>query len=233
MAAGAHDHLSVRAYGASPGSHDHDHFQVLVGLEGVLELEVEGRGQRLAAGQGCVIAPGDRHDFEGRGATRCLVLDSHNPDWARTNPTPAPGVSALARYLAEAVTTPLPHARGLGAALLLEAWSPPGTRSSLPVARGRRAIDWAALSAWLAHRLDAPLSVADLAQQVHLSPSQFGARCLAEQGLSPMQWLRRQRLAQARAWRAEGLSVADTARRTGYRSPSALTAALRRMALGR
>jgi len=47
---GAHDHLSVRDYGASHGSHDHDHFQILVGLEGVLELEVAGRGQRIAAG---------------------------------------------------------------------------------------------------------------------------------------------------------------------------------------
>lgn len=233
MDRGAHDHLSVRAYGASPGSHEHDHFQVLVGLEGVLELEVEGRGRRLAQGQGCVIAPGDRHDFEGRGATRCLVLDSHNPDWARATPTPAPGVSALARYLAEAIATPLPRARRLGADLLLEAWSRPDARTTAPAPRVRRTIDWTALSAWLAHRLDAPLSVADLAQQVHLSPSQFTARCQAEQGHSPMQWLRRQRLAQARAWRADGLSVADAARRAGYRSPSALTAALRRATSGR
>ena len=41
-----------------------------------------------------------------------------------------------------------------------------------------------------------------------------------------------QRLAQARIWRAAGMGVADTARRAGYRSPSALTAALRREALG-
>lgn len=233
MAAGAHDHLSVRAYGASPGSHDHDHFQILVGLEGVLELDVEGRGNRLAPGQGCVIVPGDRHDFEGRGTTRCLVLDSHNPDWARATPLPAPGVSALARYLAQALAAPLPRARGLGAELLLEAWSQPGAGAGAGATRVRRAIDWTALSAWLAHRLDAPLGVADLARQVHLSPSQFSARCQAEQGHSPMQWLRRQRLAQARTWRAEGLSVADAARRAGYRSPSALTAALRRVPPGR
>ena len=42
--------LSVRQYGASPGSHSHDHFQVLVGLEGALELEVAGRGWRIDAG---------------------------------------------------------------------------------------------------------------------------------------------------------------------------------------
>ena len=44
-----------------------------------------------------------------------------------------------------------------------------------------------------------------------------------------MQWLRQQRLAHARQQRGLGLSVAEVARRTGYRSPSALTAALRRL----
>ena len=101
---GAHGHLSVRDYGASHGSHDHEHFQILVGLEGVLELEVAGRGQRIAAGGGCVVPPGEHHDFEGRGATRCLVLDSHDPAWARAVAAAPPGVHVLARYLAAAIT---------------------------------------------------------------------------------------------------------------------------------
>jgi AraC-like DNA-binding protein len=72
------------------------------------------------------------------------------------------------------------------------------------------------------------LSVSDLADQVHLSAAQFAARCRAELGMSTQQWLRGLRLEEAREWRRQGLSVAETARRTGYRSPSALTAALRR-----
>ncbi len=225
----AHDHLSVRDYGASHGSHHHEHFQILVGLEGVLELEVAGRGQRIAAGDGCVVPPGERHDFEGRGATRCLVLDSHDPAWERASAAPPPpGVQPLARYLAEAVSAGLPRARRLGAGLLLEAWLPQDPWAGTRPAPHRRPIDWTGLSQWLQRQWQRPLTVADLAGQVHLSPSQFTARCQSEQGDSPMQWLRRQRLAQARAWRAGGLSVADTARRTGYRSPSALTAALRR-----
>lgn len=224
----AHDLLSVRDYGASHGSHDHDHFQILVGLEGVLELEVAGRGQRIAAGDGCVVPPGERHDFEGRGTTRCLVLDSHDPAWARAIAAPPAGVQPLARYLAAALSSGLPRARRHGADLLLEAWLQPGPATARPVERHRRPIDWAALHQWLQTRWQTPLGVADLASQVHLSPSQFTARCQAEQGESPMQWLRHQRLAQARSWRANGLSVADTARRVGYRSPSALTAALRR-----
>lgn len=225
----AHDQLSVRDYGASHGSHDHDHFQILVGLEGVLELEVAGRGQRIAAGDGCVVPPGEHHDFEGQDATRCLVLDSHDPAWVRAVVAPPPGVQPLARYLAAAVSAGLPRARQFGATLLLETWLQHNSAvATPPLERHCRPIDWAALIVWLQPRWQTPLTVADLAAQVHLSPSQFTARCQAEQGDSPMQWLRRQRLAQARAWRAGGLSVADTARRIGYRSPSALTAALRR-----
>ena len=39
--------LSLRHYGASPGSHSHDHFQILLGLSGALDLEVAGRGVRV------------------------------------------------------------------------------------------------------------------------------------------------------------------------------------------
>lgn len=223
-----HDKLNVREYGASHGSHDHNHFQILVGLEGVLELEIDGRGQRIAAGDGCVVPPGERHDFEGRGATRCLVLDSNNPAWAQAGVAPLPTVLPLARYLAEALSMDLPRARNLGADLLLEAWLPHTPLAHERQDHPRRPIDWLALRQWLSAHWQSPLTVADLAQQVHLSASQFTARCQAEQGDSPMQWLRRQRLAQARVWRAHGLSVGETARRAGYRSPSALTAALRR-----
>ena len=65
---------------------------------------------------------------------------------------------------------------------------------------------------------------------MHLSPGQFAERCRRELGLSPMQWLRAQRLGEAQALRDRGLGVAEAARRTGYRSPSALTAAMRRSA---
>jgi AraC-like DNA-binding protein len=220
--------LSVRHYGASRGSHAHEHFQVLVGLDGVLELEVEGRGQRVGEGQGMVLAPGDRHDFEAtaRGGSRCLVMDTSDAAWAaRAGHMPADGrVGALARYLALSLERETSSALALlqGPALLREAWGP-GERVA-----GGRPIDWAALAVWLRTHWHLPLTVADLAEQVHLSPSQFSERCRRENGLSPMQWLRGQRLAQARALRLGGTGAAEAARRTGYRSPSALTAAMRR-----
>ena len=220
----ARDILGVRNYGASHGSHDHTHFQILIGLEGVLELEVAGRGQRIAAGDGCVVPPGERHDFEARSGARCLVLDSHTRDWGRVGTAPPPATLALAHYLAQACTEQLPRAQQLGPALMLEAWSCP---PALPLARPRRPIDWDALAHW-ALAGGPRTTVAELAMRVHLSAAQLAARCRDERGQSTQQWLRGLRLEQAREWRAQGLSVAEVARRSGYRSPSALTAAQRR-----
>lgn len=221
--------LSLRSYSASRGSHAHDHFQVLVGLGGVLELEVEGRGRRVAPGDGCVVAPGDRHDFEAAGGSRCLVLDTRQAAWAACQglAPAAPQALMLANYLAQCLARADAHALALhhGPQLLLEAWAPRQTALQRP----RRRIDWPALVAWAEAHWQAPIGVADLAAVACLSPSQFAQRCREEQQMSPMQWLRAQRLVQARALRDGGMAVAETARRTGYRSPSALTAAMRRL----
>jgi AraC-like DNA-binding protein len=227
----AHDQLSLREYGPSHGSHSHDHFQVLVGLEGLLELEIEGRGRRIGAGDAYAVAPGERHDFQAAGHSRCLVLDSANPLWLRGAPQPArpQQVGALAAYLAGALAQQQPLASLYGPALLLEAWAPPVAGPLRP----RRRIDWQALAVWVQARLQQPPSVAALAARVCLSPSQFALRCHEAQGMSPLDWLRLQRLARARQLRDSGMAVAEVARRTGYRSPSALTAALRRAGLNR
>lgn len=224
---GAGDQLALRRYGPSPGSHSHDHFQVLVGLDGVLELEVEGRGRRVGPGAGVLVTPGDRHDFESAAGSRCLVLDTRTDLWSLCADAPRQPaqVGSLARYLAQALLQQQPLATLHGPALLLEAWGPSSARDG-----ARRRIDWPALQAWAQGRLHQPLSVADLAARVHLGPSQFALRCHEAHGQSVMQWLRAQRLARAQQLRALGLPVAEVARRTGYRSPSALTAALRRHA---
>lgn len=225
--------LSLRSYGASHGSHTHDHFQILLGLDGVLELEIEGRGRRLGTGQGCVIVAGERHDFEARLGSRCLVLDTRQTGWADCANEPARPAQALllANYLGTALGEPGSLVRELGPALLLDAWraAPDPTIQAVQAgARPLRAIAWDSLALWAGARLHQALTVADLAAQVFLSPAQFALRCRRETGLSVMQWLRRQRLARAAELRSSGLGVAETALRCGYQSPSALTAALRR-----
>lgn len=231
MAALTSPALSLRRYGASPGSHAHDHFQVLWGWQGTLELEIEGRGARMLAGRVAVIPPGDRHDFWSQAGSACFVIDTCDS---------SPALAALAgrvvdsglstqhllRFLASRVdmTGPLQdHA----SALLLA--SLPAMPACGPVRRGR-SIDWPALDRWVDAHMHRPLSLAALSGQVHLSASQFAARCQAELGLSPMAYVRERRLAAALRLRAAGWQVQAVARHCGYRSPSALTAALRRRA---
>lgn len=224
------DSLSLRRYGPSPGSHAHDHFQVLWGWHGALELEVDGRGARIVAGRAAVIPPGARHDFRAAGgpgdpAVRCFVLDTCDPSLeplAGRFVDTAPALPRLLEFLdAQPAHSPL-----LAAAtpLLLGA-----LRADIPAVpeRGRR-IDWPALEAFVDAHLHQPLPVAALAQRAHLSVSQFAARCVERFGLTPQAWVRERRLAAARRLRATGTPVALTAQRCGYRSPSALTAALRR-----
>ncbi|MES2976761.1 MAG: AraC family transcriptional regulator [Pseudomonadota bacterium] len=218
--------LSIRQYGASHGSHSHGHFQVLFGLAGRLELEVEGRACRITAGDGRVIAPGDRHDFEAPQSSLCLVIDS---DAAALAPHAGravrlgPRQRQLATYLADAWTRGVPAAGEHGALLLLSELD--GLVHPAPA--GRR-LDWERLARWVDARLQSPLTVAMLASQVHLSPSQFAARCRREQGVPPMAWIRERRIDRARQALAQGLPVSQTAILSGYRSPSALTAAMRR-----
>ena len=137
------DQLSLRRYGASPGSHSHGHFQILLGLSGTLELEVEGCGVRVASGSGCVIAPGHRHDFESLHGSLCLVLDSVHPDWAqcagrRDTVAPPAQTLALAHYLASALQSGRPLAQAQGPALLREAWLAGSLAPTLPPPAARR-----------------------------------------------------------------------------------------------
>jgi AraC-like DNA-binding protein/mannose-6-phosphate isomerase-like protein (cupin superfamily) len=221
--------ITLRHYGSSRGSHAHAHFQVLLGLEGELELEIEGRGRRIMAGDGCLIAAGERHDFESASGSRCLVLDTCEPCWSHCAESPShpEEALALARYLAHTLRQAGSLATTLGPSLLLEAWS----CGAVQIRRSGRVIDWRALTAWVEQHLHEPVSVPQLAAQVCLSPTQFAARCRAETGFSVMQWLRGHRLIRAAALRAQGVKLEQVAIQCGYGSPSALSAALRQRRL--
>lgn len=222
------DTLSVRQYGSAPGSHSHPHFQILIGLTGTLELDLAGHAAQLRPGTALVLSPHTRHDFESRDGNQCLVLDTHKSVWAHqpVQPVNAEAVRLLSTYLACSVTQGLPGIPTWASHLLLASWAP-----QVHVGRAQRPIDWTRLTQWVNQRLAHPLTATDLAAQVHLSESQLRARCLQTQGCSPMAWVRGQRLAHAQVLRAGGASVAEAARRSGYRSPSALTAALRAQTL--
>jgi AraC-like DNA-binding protein len=215
--------LSVRTYGQAPGGHTHDHFQVIWPLHGCLELEIEGKGIALQVGDGLIVRPGDRHDFESHEGSRCLVLDSSQAVWNHrtVRPSFAKSASQMAAFLAVALEENLPLAIESGEQLLAQSWG-----TSPTVGKARRTVNWKNLTSWINARLDQKLRATDLAELAHLSESQFRARCLEEVGLTPMQWIRQLRLTKSQLLRDAGISVAVISARVGYETPSALTAAM-------
>jgi len=221
--------VTVRFSELRPGaaSHEHAHWHVLWGFEHTIEVELEGGSLRLGAGRALVVAPHQRHALAGPRGARCFVVDSTDaaqlerlaPLAGRIQVGDA-SVGHLLRYLATRAQLPASAAELLVAGL--------SQATELRSRSARRAIDWPALEAWIGAHLGDTLTVATLAARVHLSPTQFAVRCHEELGTAPIALVRRLRLAAALRLRDSGMSVAAAAAKCGYRSPSALTAAVRR-----
>ncbi|GAA4252359.1 GlxA family transcriptional regulator [Dactylosporangium darangshiense] len=118
--------------------------------------------------------------------------------------------AAVANEVARRMVVP-PHRDGGQSQF---ATPPPRPRS--PDALGG-ALDWAR------HRLDQPLTVADLAREARLSPRTFARRFRESVGTSPLQWLvgQRVRLAQELLETTDD-SIERIAHRTGFGTPANL-----------
>ena len=81
----------------------------------------------------------------------------------------------------------------------------------------------AATRAWMLERLDAPLTVPDLARHAGYSPRSFARRFVAETGTTPLQWLIARRVVEAqRLLEGTGLGVDEVAARAGFGTAPAL-----------
>ncbi|WP_372409789.1 GlxA family transcriptional regulator [Streptomyces luteireticuli] len=87
----------------------------------------------------------------------------------------------------------------------------------------------APVTAWAQERLDAPLTVADLAARAAVSPATLHRRFRAQLGTTPLAWLTRERLALACRMIERGESRFDlVARRSGLGTAANLRALMRR-----
>ncbi|WP_210527448.1 helix-turn-helix transcriptional regulator [Rubellimicrobium arenae] len=222
--------LHVRSYDGTGVLHSHDFVQVVIPLQGELEIEIAGQGARLSSTLSAFVAPGEAHTQAGHGENLSLVLDLSDAGMSGTlqdrmqrqryfaPPRSVRGLMDFASlrmasaHLAEGDRAALAH-------LLTSALGEPDpTRRTLEVlrdaVRSEPAADW---------------SVSRLAREAGLSRSGL-YRVLADQDeQSPGRFITRVRLDMARRLLADRcLSLADIALTCGFSDQAALTRAMRR-----
>jgi AraC-like DNA-binding protein len=67
--------LDLRSYAGLPYAHDHPHHQVVLALEGRLDMEIGGREGRVDGSHGALVPAGMLHAFTGVGQNRFVTLD--------------------------------------------------------------------------------------------------------------------------------------------------------------
>lgn len=197
---------SQRRYLGEYAAHRHEHSQVLMGLKGLLELELDGRRTYVDAASALVVPAGMWHAYVADAPAAVLVIDS-------------PAYEGLERFRR---FEPPSHWKenlnaGRAVAEIVKA-------SSLLV---RRRIDLAKLDAAIDADLHGAWSAARMAALCALSPQRFHRRFLELTGTTPMAYVRRRRLQKAEQLLRAGHTLEAAALQVGYSSASALCFALR------
>lgn len=214
--------------------HAHHAIQISLGLTGRLRLRGGGKDEAWSDHAGAVVLPHHRHQFDGAGETVANVF---------VEPETAQGRALLARH-AHAPIADLPGAfigplaaplgkafadsrpdevliemsRHLIAALSGE--DPAGTGVDPRIARA---------IAFVRNRLGGPVTLAEAAAAVHLSPSRFRHLFVAQTGISFRAYLLWARIATAAGAAMGGLSWTEAAHRCGFADSAHLSRTCRRM----
>ncbi len=225
--------------------HTHDFHQIVITMCGSSEFEIEGLGGRVNAFSGCIVPANHEHYYSGNGYNRQLILDLPEDAPALTGENrelvalfDAPRFfgldNALRHYLAfmeselaqgfDASTNSFQQDR-LAATLLGSLKARLGEANP----SNQRRLDLTRINRFIRQHLAEELRVADLARLACLSEAHFSDCFRAQTGLSPWQYVKRQRLNAARQLILQSrLPLTDIAIQTGFANQSALSHAFRR-----
>jgi AraC-like DNA-binding protein len=226
--------VSLRRFKESSACDVHDYHQVVLGLDGAMEMVVDGVGQRIDRRYASLVPAGSRHEYAGIGANRQLVVD-----------LPPASLALPERLFARASLLTLDRAFAkLVIDVAASLRSPPAGTSeweaatriagALATLRGvgeapAAGLDVIRIDSWLRARLSEPLRVADLA--AHCG---FGERRLHQLfdeafGTTPHRYLQRLRLDTALTLlRDPRKTLSDIALSVGFGDQSAFTHAFTR-----
>ncbi|MFY0990797.1 AraC family transcriptional regulator [Halomonas sp. C05BenzN] len=223
--------------------HDHDFHQIVIGLRGQAEFEIEGLGGSISALSGCIVPANHVHYYAGTGDNRQLILDlsaqapsltGFHHELARLFDAPRFFTldDPLRRYLDfllhELAVSPASGTATQGDRLAATLLGCLHARLADTTEPGHRRIDLRRLDRYIERHLPSKLSVGDLAREACLSETHF-RHCFRQQtGMTPWQYVRRKRLEAAhRLLRDSRLPLSEVAALTGFSNQSALSHACR------
>ncbi|GHE22073.1 helix-turn-helix transcriptional regulator [Halomonas urumqiensis] len=230
-------------------AHAHDFHQLILATCGVTELAVEGREERVTASRGCLIPTASRHEYEGDGRNRTLVLD-----------IPLQSLSSLrnADSIARMFERPRfftipPQLHQLAGSLMLQLEQCPALHSEIaalllraiylhfeseplaadldyPLAhRPCERLDLARLDTWIDRHLADEIRVEQLAALCALSVGHFHSRFRQVMGVTPQAYVQQRRLDHARTLVCHSdLSLGHIASLVGFRDQGSFSRAYRR-----
>jgi AraC-like DNA-binding protein len=250
--------LSLRRYGAVSACDEHAFHQIVLGVDGAMEMAVDGVGHRIDARRAWLIPAGARHEYAGVGENRQLVLDVPCaslalPERLFARAVPLTMNDALAGVVRDAARYADRAGDSTDAALHTEiggvsahdaprsaqmarrlAWE---TAARLALVLGESIgidipatrLDYMRIDRWLRAHLSEPLRVADLAAHCGLGERRFHQLFDEAFGTTPYRYLQRLRLDAALGMLGDArYTLTDIALTVGFADQSAFTHAFTR-----
>ncbi|TKC92162.1 helix-turn-helix transcriptional regulator [Trinickia terrae] len=232
--------VSLRRFGGVEASDVHGFHQIVLGLDGSMEMAVDGVGERIDCRSAWLVPAGARHDYVGIGENRQLVLDLPATslavperlfERARAVPIDA-ALTVLVRNVASSAAGHTlsgdaldAHRFHWDAAARLCAALVADPNTTLPAA----GLDYARIDRWLRARLAEPLRIADLAAHCGFGMRRFHQLFNDAFGETPHRYLQRLRLDTAITLLADPRNtLSDVALQVGFGDQSAFTHAFTR-----
>ncbi|GDY25573.1 helix-turn-helix domain-containing protein [Agarivorans sp. Toyoura001] len=224
--------------------HSHSYYQVVIGLQGQTEFDIQGQGNLVGPGQGCLVPVATDHAFTGLGRNQILVvnLPSHQQ---HANPQQNYQDKVCQLFERKAYFQLSNQSQVLIAALCHEIVSQPQDlllgeacantlvcvlQNQLSLAnnhqqRGAR-LQMDIVDRYIQQHLHQKISVAQLAGCVYLAESQFYQRFRQQNGITPHQYVLRKRFELAKQLLADiTLSLQQISDSCGFASQSSFTSA--------
>ncbi len=241
--------VELRRYGAIEATDLHDFHQIVLGLDGSMEMSVNGVGERIDECSAWLIPAGARHDYVGIGENCQLVLDLPAAslavperlfDTARAVRVD-PALTALVRQIAGRACLVQQDAEDTDTDLRARRfhWDA-STRLCAAViaqtgitgnanATAAAGLDFARIDRWLRAHLAEPLRIADLAVHCGFGVRRFHQLFIEAFGETPHRYLQRLRLDTSLALLADPRrSLTQIALEVGFGDQSAFTHAFTR-----